>query len=289
MATPYAMNPVHIVTDSTADVPGTLAAELNISVVPCQVSFGSDVYLDGVDLAPEEFYGKLAEAQELPRTSQPPVGLFVDAYRRILEDDDSAEVVSIHVAGSLSGTVNAAWTATQMLPDPSRVTVIDSGQLSMGLGWAVIESARLAQAGAQRSEVSRSVQALLPRLRVAATIDTLDNLYEGGRINQFSAVLGTALQIKPLLSVRDGTVSVVGKVRTRSRALKRLAAVVREWGPLARMAILHTGAEQMAQTLAEALGDLVPAGESMMGPAGPALTAHLGVGVVGVCALVENS
>jgi DegV family protein with EDD domain len=282
------MSQVHIVTDSTSDIPAALAEELGIAVVPCQVVFGNDVYLDGVDLSPTEFYAKLAQTRELPRTSQPPVGLFADAYRRILEDDGSAEIVSIHVTGKLSGTVNAAWAGAQMLPDPSRVSVIDSGQLSMGLGWAVIEAARLAQAGAPRSEIRHSTQTLLPRLRVAAIIDTLDSLYRGGRINQLMAVLGTALRIKPLLTVRDGEVSVMGQVRTRSRALKHLAVVVREWGPLARMAILHTDAPWVAQTLAEDLADLMPADETIMGPVGPALTAHLGVGVVGICALLEG-
>jgi DegV family protein with EDD domain len=276
---------VRIVTDSTSDIPGALASELSISVVPCQVYFGDEAYRDGVDLTPEAFHRKLAEASQLPRTSQPPVSDFVDTYHQILEADHSVGVVSIHVAGNLSGTVNAAWAAAQMMADPSRVTVIDSGQLSMGLGWAVIEAAHIAQTGATPAEISRAAHAMLPRLRVAAMIDTLENLYEGGRINQISAILGTALRIKPLLSVRNGHVSVVGQVRTRSRALKRLAAVVRDWGPLARMAVLHTGAEQPAQSLAEMLDDLAPASESMIGAAGPALTTHLGIGAVGVCAM----
>jgi DegV family protein with EDD domain len=210
----------------------------------------------------------------------------VEAYERVLAQDPETRIVSIHVAGNLSGTINAAWAAAQTLADPARVRVIDSGQVSMGMGWAVVEAARIAQTGASQEEVSRSVQALLPRLRTAAMIDTLENLYKGGRISQISATLGTALQIKPLLSIQDGQVSVWGKVRTQSRALKRLIAEVRSWGQLAEMAVLHTGAKELLHELANALEDRVPPGRMMIIPAGSALTAHLGLGAVGVCALV---
>jgi DegV family protein with EDD domain len=280
------MRQVRIITDSTADVPAVFAWELDITIVPCQVLFGQEVYRDGVDLSPEAFFDRLRHKPELPRTSQPAVKDFVAAYRKLLGEGLTQEAISIHVAGNLSGTVNAAWAATQMLPDPSQVEVIDSGQLSMGLGWAVIEAARLARTGAARAEISRAVRTLLPRLRTAAMLDTLENLYKGGRINQITAILGTALQIKPLLGVQDGQITVWDKVRTRSKALERLAARVRMWGPLEEMAVLHTGATELAQNLAETLGGLVPADRMVIGPAGPALAAHLGLGAVGVCALL---
>ncbi len=279
------MKRVQIVTDSTSDVPATLAAELNIAVVACQVFVGDEVYRDGVDLAPEVFFDKLGRSSELPRTSQPPVSRFVDTYRRLLADDPDTGILSVHVAASLSGTVNAAWAAAQMLPDPSRVEVIDSGQLSMSLGWAVIKAAQMARMGATRAEVSQGVQALLPRLRTAAMIDTLENLYKGGRISQVSAVLGTALQIKPLLSVQEGQVSVWSRVRTRSRAVKELVARVHSWGPLEEMAVMHTGAVELAQNLVDTLHGLVPEERLVIGPAGPALATHLGLGAIGVLAL----
>jgi fatty acid kinase fatty acid binding subunit len=282
------MRQVRIITDSTADVPAVFAWELDITVVPCQVLFGQEVYRDGVDLSPEALFERLRYKQELPRTSQPAVKDFVTTYRKLLGEGLTQEIISIHVAGNLSGTVNAAWAAAQMLPDPSQVEVIDSGQLSMGLGWAVIEAARLARTGATRAEVSQTVRTLLPRLRTAAMLDTLENLYKGGRINQITAILGTALQIKPLLGVQDGQITVWDKVRTRSKALERLAVRVRTWGPLAEMAVLHTGAKELAQNLAETLCGLVPADRLVIGPAGPALATHLGLGAVGVCALVAS-
>jgi DegV family protein with EDD domain len=283
------MSKVRIVTDSTADIPAALASSLDISVVPCAIYWGQESYRDGVDLSPQAFFDRLARAGELPRTSQPPISEFVATYQRLMEEEQTEGILSIHVAGSLSGTLNAAWAAAQMLPDPSRVTVIDSGQLSMGLGWAVIEGARIAQTGATRAEVGAAVRALLPRLRTAAMIDTLENLYKGGRISQVSAVLGNALEIKPLLGVKSGEVVVWGKVRTRSRALKRLVAHVKGWGPLTDMAVLHTGAEALAETLTELLDDRVPESRFLRGPAGSAVATHLGPGAVGVCALLDSS
>jgi DegV family protein with EDD domain len=276
---------LRIATDSTADVPPALAEALQIAVIPCQVFWGEEVYRDGVDLSPGEFFEKLARSADLPKTSQPPMNRFVETYSRLLDAEGSETVISIHVAGNLSGTVNAAWAAAQTRPDPSQIEVVDSGQVSMGTGWAVIEAARMAQAGAGRDEVSRAVRNMLPRLRAAAMIDTLDNLYKGGRISQVTAALGTVLQVKPLISIQDGHVEIPERVRTRSRALQRLVAMVRGWGPLARVAVLHAGAEELARDLAAALEDLAPDGDMLIEPAGAALTTHLGLGAVGVCAI----
>lgn len=276
---------VRIATDSTADVPPALAKALQIAVIPCQVFWGEEVYRDGVDLSPGEFFEKLARSADLPKTSQPPMNRFVETYSRLLDAEGSETVISIHVAGNLSGTVNAAWAAAQTRPDPSQIEVVDSGQVSMGMGWAVIEAARMAQAGAGRDEVSRAVRGMLPRLRAGAMIDSLDNLYKGGRISQVTAALGTVLQVKPLISIRDGQVEIPERVRTRSRALQRLVAMVQGWGPLARVAVLHAGAEELARNLAATLEDLAPDGDMLIEPAGAALTTHLGLGAVGVCAI----
>jgi DegV family protein with EDD domain len=211
---------------------------------------------------------------------------FVETYRHLLDVEAAEAVISIHIAGNLSGTVNGAWAAAQTRSDPSQIEVIDSGQISLGLGWAVIEAARMAQSGFTREDVSRAVRGMLPRLRAAAIIDTLENLYKGGRINQVTAALGTVLRVKPLIRIERGQVEVTERVRTRSRALKRLVVMVRSWGPLARVAVLHTGAEELAQELVSMIEDLAPDDEIMIEPAGAALTTHLGIGAVGVCAVV---
>lgn len=279
------MGRVAVATDSTADLPPAVAAELNIAVIPCLIYWGQEELLDGVDVESWAFYDRLLHSSELPRTAQPAMNSFVDTYRRLLEEERCEAVISIHVTGNVSGTVNAAWAAAQGLSDPSRIDVIDSGQVSMGMGWAVIRAARMAQAGATLKELGQAVRDLLPRLRAAAMIDTLDNLYKGGRISQITAAVGTALQIKPLVSIRDGQIQVADRVRTRSRALQRLEALVRSWGPLAEVSVLHTGASELAEDLAGKLADLAPHSQLSVQAAGPALTVHLGLGAVGVCAL----
>jgi DegV family protein with EDD domain len=277
---------VRIVTDSTGDIPSDLVQSLRIVVVPCQVFWGDRSYRDGIDLLPDEFHERLRRSSEIPRTSQPSVGLFEETYRKLLREEGADALVSIHVAASLSGTLNAAWAAVQALPEPSRVTVVDSGQLSMGMGWAVVEAARMAQAGATQRVLAESVHQLLPRLRTAAMIDTLENLVHGGRINVISAALASMLDIKPLLSVRNGEVAVWGRSRTRARALKNLESRVRGWGTVSEVAILHTGAEEMALDLAHKLADWAPGGHVLVAAAGAGLTSHLGLGAIGICALL---
>jgi DegV family protein with EDD domain len=282
------MRQVGVVTDSTSDVPASLAEPLGIEVVPCQVFFGQEALRDGLDLSPSAFYERLASSPELPRTSGPTVNSFVERYRHLLEEEACQGLVSIHVAGNLSGTINSAWAAAQSLPEPSRVEIVDSGQVSMGLGWAAVEAARLARQGGTAAEIGQAIRARLPQLRTAAMIDTLDNLYRGGRISQFSAVLGTALQIKPLISLQGGELMVWAKVRTRSRALNALVDRVQAWGPLSDVAVLHTGAEDLAETLAGRLREFLPDQEMLILAAGSALTTHLGLGAVGVCALLAT-
>jgi len=281
------MRSVRIVTDSNADVPPNIASELGIAVVPNYIYFGQEVIRDGIDLTPQAFFGKMAGSPCHPRTTHPPVSEFVGTYQQLMNGSGADAIISIHVASTVSGTVNAAWAAAQMLPNPSQVEIIDSGQLSMGLGWVVIKAAELANGGASRTEVVEAVKSLLPRLRVVAMIDTLDNLVRGGRISQLSASLGTLLQVKPLLTMRSGQVSILGRVRTRARALSRLVEQVQGWGPLAGLAVMHAGAEERARTLAEAFSGI--AGPRMLiAPAGAALTTHLGLGAVGVCGLMAG-
>lgn len=282
------MRRIGVVTDSTADVPPDLAAELGISVVPAQVIFGETTYQDGVDLSAQSFYDKMAQSPELPRTSQPPVQAFVESYRRLLDREGCEAIFSIHLARTLSGTLNAAWAAAQSLPDPSRIEIVDSGQVSMALGWAVVTAARVAKSGATRAQVDAAVQRALPRLRTVAMIDTLENLYKGGRIRLFSAALGTVLQIKPLVSLQAGEISVWSKVRTRSRALNALVARIQEFGPVEEIAVLHAGVPDMVQVLASRLRETLPDQEMRVMPAGAALVSHLGLGAVGACALLAN-
>lgn len=283
------MERIGVVTDSTADIPESLAAELGISVIPCQVTFGETTYRDGVDLSEEVFYDKLARSPDPPRTSQPPVQAFVETYHRLLDQERCQAIFSIHVADTLSGTRNAAWAAAQMLADPTRVEVIDSGQLSMALGWLVVTAARLAKSGATRAKVSEAIRGAQPRLRTVAMIDTLENLYRGGRIRLFTAALGTALRIKPLVLLENGEITVWGKVRTHSKALDALVDRIQEMGSFEELAVLHAEAQDLAQVLAERLQSEWPGKEMLVLPVGSAVVSHLGLGVVGACGLLAQT
>ncbi len=283
------MEQIGVVTDSTSDIPKNLAAELGISVIPCQVTFGETTYQDGVDLSADAFYDKLARSSDPPRTSQPPVQAFVETYRRLLDQEHCQAIFSIHVAGTLSGTLNSAWAATQMLDDPTRVEVIDSGQLSMALGWLVITAARLANSGATRAKVSEAIRSAQPRLRTVAMIDTLENLYKGGRIRLFTAALGTALHIKPLVLLESGEITVWSKVRTHSKALNALVDRLQEMGPFEELAVLHAEAQDLVQVLAERLQSKWPGKEMLVLPVGSAVVSHLGLGVVGACGLLAQT
>ncbi len=280
---------IGIVTDSTSDIPPDLAAELGISVIACQVMFGETTYRDGLDLLPEELYDRLARSPEVPRTSQPPVQAFVEVYRRLLDQEGCQAAFSIHVAGSFSGTLNSAWAAAQSLPDPTRIEIVDSGQVTMGLGWVAIQAARAAKSGADRDQVREAIRSTLPRLQTLAMIDTLENLYKGGRIRLFSAALGTALQIKPLVSLDSGEISVWGKVRTRTRALNILVDKVQEMGPFEEMVVMHAGVQDLAQDLAGRLKEMLPGREILILPAGPALVSNVGLGAVAVCAIMTEA
>lgn len=282
------MNRVRIVTDSTADVPDDLASRLGISIVPCQVAFGDELYRDGIDFTPAEFFAKMANTDKPLRTSGPTVHDFAETYGRLLLEEGVEQILSIHVAGTLSGTLNSAWAAVQTLAEPGCVQLLDSGQVSMGLGWIVIHAARMAQIGADLAEVVAAAQAVIPRVRVAAMVDTLDNLYRGGRVNIIAAALGSVLEIKPLLSVGGGQVTVWGKVRTRSRALNALISRVQEWGPLDDVVVLHVGAPRLVEELTARVREMLPDRKILVAPAGSALSSHLGLGTVGVCAVLSE-
>jgi DegV family protein with EDD domain len=217
------------------------------------------------------------------------VQAFVETYRRLLEQEHCQSIFSIHVAGTLSGTLNAAWAAAQALADPAQVEIIDSGQVAMGLGWLVVIAARAARSGATRAQVGQAIRSAEPRLRTVAMIDTLENLYKGGRIRLFTAALGTALQIKPLVSLERGEITVWSRIRSRSKAFGALVNRLQEMGPFEELAVLHADAPDLAQILAGRLEQKRPSNGVLVLPAGAALVSHLGLGAVGACALLAQT
>ena len=272
---------IRVITDSTADLPPDMAAELGIEVVPLNVHFGTDTFRDGIDLSADEFYQRLVASPRPPTTSQPSVGAFLEVYQKAL-DEGADGIVSVHISAKLSGTWNSSVQAREQLADPSQVEVVDTGQASMGLGWVAAAAARAAQASASLEEVANAARSAADKVRVLFLVDTLEFLQKGGRIGKAAAMFGSVLAIKPLLTIQEGEVHPLEKVRTRSKGVARLVQLVQEAAPLQSMAVLYTTTEDEARALAERLGPCVPGGEVVVGRLGTVVGTYAGPGLLGV-------
>ncbi|MGH2535020.1 MAG: DegV family protein [Thermomicrobiales bacterium] len=276
---------VTVVTDSTADIPGPLAASLGIRVVPLSVRFGEQTFLDGVELSPAEFLAKLVASPELPKTSQPPTTAFETVFRE--EIDSGRQVVCLTIASRLSGTFNSARLAAEAVA-PDRIHVVDSGTVTMHLGWGAVVAAQSA-AHENAVQVTAAARNALGRSHLYALLETLEYVYKGGRIGKAAQLFGSMLAIKPILTVRDGEVTPLERVRTWRKALDRLVELARGHAPLASLAILHAGNPTDAAALADRLADLVPPDQLVTAEAGPVISTYAGPGAVGVMPLSRTT
>ncbi len=271
--------PVKIVTDSTCDLPSSIIDTFNINVVPLFVNIEGKSYQDGVTLTREAFYRQLPMWESFPQTAAPGPEHFRRVYQQLL-DDGAAGVLSIHISESLSLTVNSARKAAKEMNDP-RVVVMDSRQLSLGMGFLVQSAAELAAAGASIPEIISNLENKIRRTHVVAMIDTLEFLQKSGRMNRFMAGIGGVLKIKPILKMYDGQPSAE-RVRTRRRAFDRLEKLLAAAAPLERVALVHTHAPAAAAELRAKIASLLPAGDIWSVDITPVLGAHLGPGAVGL-------
>ena len=237
---------ISFVTDSTADVPTDLAERIGIEVVPALVNIGSHSYTDGIELSREEFYTRLPELIPPPTTSSPSVGSFQERYEKLLRKGADF-VISIHPPNELSGIFNAARLAAQDFGQ--RVHVLDSGQVSLGLGFQVILAAEATARGAVLGEVMTLIDSLQQRVRLAALLDGIEYVRRSGRVSWAAAMVGGILRLQPLIELRFGIVHRLGQVRTHLQGVERLMDVLNSWGPLERLAVLHTNAELTARQL----------------------------------------
>jgi DegV family protein with EDD domain len=270
---------VAIVTDSTADLPPELAASRSITVVPLTLNFDGQSLLDGVDIKPEDFYRRLPGVTMHPTTSQPSPGRFAEAYAALLADHDS--VISIHISEKLSGTYASAFQAADMT-DPRRVRVVDSQLVSMSLGLITLTASAMASKGADVEAIESKVLNMRTHVQTYFSVATLEFLRRGGRIGRAGALLGSVLQVKPVLCIRDGQVTPLERVRTFERALNRIVELTREVdrGHGVCVIVGHADAESDAKRIGR---DLEPIAETLMiQPLGPVVGAHAGPGVVGV-------
>ena len=274
-----------IVTDSTADLPLAIVKELAITVIPCNLHFGQETFLDGVDMDADVFYKRLSSESQLPTTSQPSPGAFLETYGPMVKAGD--QIVSIHVAASLSGTVNSALQAKEQLPDAT-IEVVDSRQVSLSLGLAVTAAARVAKSGASWEETIQVTRRALEQVRFYALLDTLEYLRRGGRIGKVKGFVGSLLRVRPLITARDGIVESVTSVRSRAAGIQYMVTLAEEAAPIQQLAVMHSTTPQEADSLADRLRSLVPGGSVIQARIGPVIGTHVGPGAIGIAIQSEK-
>ena len=274
---------VKIVTDSTSDLPVEVAQELGITVVPLYVHFGEEVFRDGVDLATDEFYRRLVTSPALPTTSAPSPGTFSEVYSRLAKEGQA--IFSIHISSKLSATWGVARLGSEGLDCP--IQIVDSQSTSMGCGLLAIVAAKAVRDGASLEEVSTLVEQTIPRAHLFGLLDTLEYLHKGGRIGKAQAFLGTMLKVKPVLTVRDGEVLPLERVRSRAKAIDRMCQIIEGFGPFSEIAILHNTTPEEAEALAQRLEPLFPRERMYSAKFGPVMGTYVGPGTLGV-ALIQG-
>ncbi|MCR4428118.1 MAG: DegV family protein [Caldiserica bacterium] len=284
------MKKVRIVTDSTCYLPPEILGEYpELSVVPLYVSFGEESFKEGVGLKTEQFFFKLKESRALPTSSQPSVGDFLEVYKPLVEEGSA--IISIHISSKLSGTVDSAQQAAQILG--GEIEVIDSLFTGMGLGFMVLEALRAERKGATKEEIVSRVMAVRDGITVIFVVDTLEYLHKGGRIGGAQALLGTLLKIKPILFLKEGRIDVLEKVRTQIAARERMISILEEIrkespGAKMRIAIHEAQAQQEAREVLESLKEKLRPEEIFISSLGPVLATHTGPGLLGFACFLED-
>lgn len=253
--------------------------------MPLQVHWDGKVYRDRVDLSTVDFYRLLRARSSVPTTSSPAPDDFERVYHGLLQGADG--VISLHLGANLSATISVAEAAAERIGQ-GRVSVIDCRQISLCLGWAVERALDLAASGADLQAIGQQVRGMLPRLRLYATLDTLEWLQRGGRIGRLAGLAGSLLSIKPVLQVRDGEVLPVERVRTRAAALRRLGEIAADMGRPERLGVIHGDAASEAEDLRRRLEKDNPGRQVDQGEISAVIGVHAGPGVVGVTCLLSE-
>ena len=276
---------VKVVTDSTADLPPQIAEELGITVVPVYLRFGEKVYRDGVDISQDEFYQKLVEGPIHPSTSQPTPADFTEVYRKLSQEADG--IVSIHLSAKTSGTYNSALQGRELAETGRHIEVVDSLSVSMGLGLIAMAAARLAEAGESLQRVIEEIRQVIPCIRILGVFDTFKYLLLGGRISKAKAIMGSVLNVKPILTMRDGELCLAGLARTRSKGIERLFNLAKDALNIQELAIVHSTTPDEAGSLKERIASIFDKKQIHIARLGPALGVHGGPGTL-VLALREK-
>ncbi|NGM83297.1 DegV family protein [Paenibacillus sp. 7124] len=281
------MNKTVIVTDSTSDIPPSMAEVYGIEIVPLTLMFGEESYRDGIDITPEQFYERLPRSQQLPTTSQPSPVEYMNVYHKLLEQYPDSPILSFHISSGLSGTYQSALLAKSMLEEEGeRITVFDSLSASYGFGLLVVHAARLAAEGKGPEEILESVEQLRRARKLYFLVDTLEYLQKGGRIGKASAVLGTLLNIKPILSIdQEGIIYAVEKVRGRKKAVARMIELFQadlQGIDKINVAVGHTAQPEAGEELMRELSQHFTLEEQVLTNVGPVVGSHVGNGTLAV-------
>jgi DegV family protein with EDD domain len=264
-----------VVTDSTADLPGEWGERYDIQVVPLKVMFGEESFREGVDMNNEQFFGRLATATKLPTTSAPSPGDFAELYTRLAKDHDGC--ISIHIARSLSATAEAARVGAQSV-EGFEVEVVDSETVSMPMAFLC----RVAAECSTLVEAVAAVRKRIPNSRVLALLDTLRYVEMGGRVSRAQAMIGTMLDLKPLLLMVDGEIKSIDRVRTRSRAIPRMVEFFEKDSPVEYVGVVHAEAAGEAEEVAADVRRRLPDHEVPVGQIGCVLGTHVGPKALGL-------
>jgi len=276
--------PIQIMTDSTADLSPELIKRFSIHVIPLTVGFGGDVYRDGLDISAADLIGKIQNGPYFPKTTQPSPAEFLAKFRELLAGGD--EVVYIGLSSQISGTFTSARLALDELGD-APVSIVDSLNLSMGVGLLALHAAELVQTGKGRPEIVHAIETMVPKVKTAFIVDTLDFLYKGGRLSVVGAFVGNILNIHPMIQMADGRLQMAEKIRgRRERALERML----EWAVSDPeridprwISVTHVCCPRDAEYLAAEIRRLLPsAQEVVVTEAGAVIASHCGPGTIGI-------
>jgi DegV family protein with EDD domain len=272
---------VRIVADSACDVPASIAAELGITIVPVYINIGERSYREEVDISRHDFYEQLSGFPTYPTTAAPSAGTFAETYRR-LTAEGASEILSVHIAANLSATYNAARLGADEAQDAAPVTLFDTGQITLGAGLLAIMAAEEAARAQSVSEIVSKLQTRVAHTHVFGMIDNLEALRRSGRVSWATFGLGTLMQIKPVMMIHQGEISVVAKIRTRKRATAKMVEMVDQYGPFERIAVIHVNALDAAEQLKKQAASLLVQGHSAItSNITPAIGTHLGLGAIG--------
>ncbi len=272
---------IRVVTDSACDLSADQAAAVGLAVVPLSIRFGTDEFLDRVDLSTDEFWRRCASSRMLPETSAPSPGAFQRSFEEAAEEGCDG-VLCINLSGGVSATIQSAVAAAKAVADRIEVRTVDSRSLTLGLGLMALDLAERAQRGESLDELVDRAQSLIDRTYVFGALDTLEHLEKGGRVGGARALLGSLLSIKPVVTLRDGVVEEESKQRTRTRSLQYVADKVRTFPSISRLAVANGAAKDIDQFLS-LLGTVDSEHPLLVSDLGPVVGTHAGPGTIGVC------